>query len=101
MSDYSIVYYKDIESRKIEWLWYTYIPYGKITLFQNCLLNNHTHFLHSKGKTDGKPLVLFFVAVRTIAFLSQKSRNFSQKRRGTLPMAVDKTEMTCYNSIMS
>ncbi len=32
MSDYGIVYYKDIESRKIEWLLYPYIPYGKITL---------------------------------------------------------------------
>ncbi len=34
MKDYSLIYYKDIESRKIDWLWYPYIPFGKITIIQ-------------------------------------------------------------------
>lgn len=34
MSDLNLVYYKDIESRRVNWLWYPYIPYGKITIVQ-------------------------------------------------------------------
>ncbi len=34
MSDLNLVYYKDIESRRVSWLWYPYIPYGKITIVQ-------------------------------------------------------------------
>lgn len=29
-----LTYYKDVESRKVDWLWYPYIPYGKITIIQ-------------------------------------------------------------------
>lgn len=32
--DFDLKYYKDVESKKIEWLWYPYIPYGKITIIQ-------------------------------------------------------------------
>ena len=64
--------------------------------FDNC-----THFLQSIVKTDGKPPVLLYVAVRTFVLLSQKIRSFSQKRRGTLRCTVDKTEMPRYNLIMS
>ena len=38
------------------------------------------HFLHSTGKADGKVPVLLYVAVRTIVFLLQKIRSFSQKK---------------------
>ena len=34
MSDFDLVYYNDIESRSVSWLWYPYIPYGKITIVQ-------------------------------------------------------------------
>ncbi len=34
MTDCNLVYYKDIESREIDWLWYPYIPLGKITIIQ-------------------------------------------------------------------
>ena len=34
MDDCNLVYYKDIESRVIDWLWYPYIPFGKITIVQ-------------------------------------------------------------------
>lgn len=29
-----VKYYSDVTSRKVHWLWYPYIPYGKITLLQ-------------------------------------------------------------------
>ena len=32
--DCNLVYYKDVESRDVNWLWYPYIPYGKITIVQ-------------------------------------------------------------------
>lgn len=32
--DYELKYFNDIESKAIDWLWYPYIPYGKITLVQ-------------------------------------------------------------------
>lgn len=36
MSDrpYEINYYKNVKCRKVEWLWYPYIPFGKITIIQ-------------------------------------------------------------------
>jgi hypothetical protein len=32
--DSKLTYYNDIESRKVDWLWYPYIPLGKITIIQ-------------------------------------------------------------------
>lgn len=32
--DYELKYFNDIERKTIDWLWYPYIPYGKITLVQ-------------------------------------------------------------------
>lgn len=29
---YSVKYYKEVTAKKVEWLWYPYIPYGKITI---------------------------------------------------------------------
>lgn len=34
MDDCSLKYYSDVTSRKIDWLWYPYIPFGKITVIQ-------------------------------------------------------------------
>ena len=31
---YPIKYYKEINAKKVEWLWYPYIAYGKITIIQ-------------------------------------------------------------------
>lgn len=31
---FDLKYFKDIQSKKVEWLWYPYIPYGKITIVQ-------------------------------------------------------------------
>lgn len=32
--NYNIIRMEDVEERKVEWLWYPYIPYGKITIIQ-------------------------------------------------------------------
>ncbi len=32
--DFDLKYFNKIKSKKIEWLWYPYIPYGKITIVQ-------------------------------------------------------------------
>ncbi len=47
MEDWNLVYYKDIESRKIDWLWYPYIPFGKITLVQGDPGEGKTTFILS------------------------------------------------------
>ena len=28
----------EIEPKEVKWLWYPYIPFGKVTLLQGCLL---------------------------------------------------------------
>lgn len=30
----NVSYYSDLESHAVDWLWYPYIPYGKITILQ-------------------------------------------------------------------
>lgn len=32
--NYDLKYYKDVESKNVDWLWYPYIPFGKITIVQ-------------------------------------------------------------------
>lgn len=33
-NDYKITYYNAVSSKEVDWLWYPYIPYGKITILQ-------------------------------------------------------------------
>ena len=33
-NDYRITYYNAVSSKEVDWLWYQYIPYGKITILQ-------------------------------------------------------------------
>ena len=33
-NDYRITYYNTVSSKEVDWLWYPYIPYGKITILQ-------------------------------------------------------------------
>ena len=47
MDDCNLVYYKDIESRSIDWLWYPYIPFGKITIVQGDPGEGKTTFILS------------------------------------------------------
>lgn len=34
MTELNIIRFEDVESKPVEWLWYPYIPYGKITIIQ-------------------------------------------------------------------
>ncbi len=62
LSNNEIAYYSAVEQRNVEWLWYPYIPYGKITLLQGDPGDGKSTFmLHlvaritTKGKLpDGK-----------------------------------------------
>ena len=47
MPNSKLTYYKDIESRKVEWLWYPYIPFGKITIVQGDPGEGKTTFILS------------------------------------------------------
>lgn len=33
--DYELKYFDNIKSKEIDWLWYPYLPYGKITIIQS------------------------------------------------------------------
>ncbi len=66
MEESNLVYYKDIESRKIDWLWYPYIPFGKITLVQGDPGEGKTTFILSLLSilSTGKKLPCSEVTVR-------------------------------------
>lgn len=32
--DYRLINMDDVEARKVDWLWYPYIPYGKVSIVQ-------------------------------------------------------------------
>lgn len=57
MKNAEIKYYNSVESRNVDWLWYPYIPYGKITIIQGDPGEGKTTFvlnlaaLLSKGET--------------------------------------------------
>ena len=51
LSNNEIAYYSAVEQRNVEWLWYPYIPYGKITLLQGDPGDGKSTFmLHLEGK---------------------------------------------------
>ena len=47
MKDVSLMYYKDVISRNVNWLWYPYIPFGKITIVQGDPGEGKTTFILS------------------------------------------------------
>lgn len=56
--DFNLKYYNDIESKEIDWLWYPYIPYGKITIVQGEPGEGKTTMLLSiiSSLSNGTPL---------------------------------------------
>lgn len=49
-----IINMADIQSQKIEWLWYPFIPYGKLTIIQGDPGDGKTTFNNSKSFKLGK-----------------------------------------------
>ena len=45
--DYDITYFTDVESKEVDWLWYPYIPYGKLTILQGDPGDGKTTFILS------------------------------------------------------
>ncbi len=59
--DFQFEYYSSVTQRKIEWLWYPYIPYGKLTILQGdpgegkstFMLNIAALLTHGRPMPDG------------------------------------------------
>lgn len=57
-------YYSEVEETEVGWLWYLYIPYGKITLLQGdpregkstFIINIAALFTKGKDMPDGYPI---------------------------------------------
>lgn len=63
MTDLKFRYYSEVKEAKVDWLWYPYIPYGKITLLQGdpgegkstFILNIASLLTRGKNMPDGYP----------------------------------------------
>lgn len=63
-TDFQFEYFSSVRQRKIDWLWYPYIPYGKITIIQGdpgegkstFILNIAALLTRGKNMPDGYPL---------------------------------------------
>ena len=62
--DFQYEYFSSVNQRKVEWLWYPYIPYGKITILQGdpgegkstFMLNIAALLTRGKAMPDGYPV---------------------------------------------
>ena len=83
-------FYSSIEQRAVEWLWYPYIPYGKITVLQGdpgdgkstFALNIAALLTQGKAMPDGfkgtGPQVVMYQCARKIIRRTQSSRDYLQ-----------------------
>lgn len=63
--DFQYEYFSSVHQRKVEWLWYPYIPYGKITILQGdpgegkstFMLNVAALLTRGESMPDGYPVV--------------------------------------------
>lgn len=63
-NDFQFEYFSSVRQRKIDWLWYPYIPYGKITIIQGdpgegkstFILNIAALLTKGKNMPDGYPI---------------------------------------------
>lgn len=56
--DYRLINMDDVEARKVDWLWYPYIPYGKVSIVQGDPGEGKTTFILRLAAllTKGEPL---------------------------------------------
>ena len=47
-----LIHMEDVVSKEVEWLWYPYIPYGKITIIESFLIT-------IKQQKQQKTLIMF------------------------------------------
>ena len=63
--DFQYEYFSSVNQREVEWLWYPYIPYGKITILQGdpgegkstFMLNIAALLTQGKAMPDGYPIL--------------------------------------------
>ena len=57
-TDFQIEYFSSVTQRKVEWLWYPYIPYGKLTIIQGDPGEGKSTFILNIAAllTNGKPM---------------------------------------------
>lgn len=64
VNDFQYEYFSSVKQRKVEWLWYPYIPYGKLTILQGdpgegkstFMLNIAALLTRGKNMPDGFPV---------------------------------------------
>ena len=56
--NYRLINMNDVEARKVDWLWYPYIPYGKVSIVQGDPGEGKTTFILRLAAllTKGEPL---------------------------------------------
>ena len=80
-------YYSEVTARNIEWLWYQYIPYGKITLLQgdpgegkSTFILNLTAIITRGGiLPDGKKLN----SMQSVIYQCAEDNNYCNKSEGS------------------
>lgn len=52
--NYRLINMEDVEAREVNWLWYPYIPYGKLTIVQGDPGGGKDHFYSAPYGTSHK-----------------------------------------------
>ncbi len=60
--NYRLINMEDVEAREVNWLWYPYIPYGKLTIVQGVVLQILSS-LNCKNNGGLFPGFLFYPAI--------------------------------------
>lgn len=67
--DYELKYFDNIKSKEIDWLWYPYLPYGKITIIQSDPGEGKTTMLLSliSYLSNGNPLPFSYTKMTAVS----------------------------------
>ena len=67
--DYELKYFDNIKSKEIDWLWYPYLPYGKITIIQGDPGEGKTTMLLSliSYLSNGNPLPFSYTKMTAVS----------------------------------
>lgn len=79
--NYRLINMEDVEAREVNWLWYPYIPYGKLTIVQGDPGEGKTTFiLHLAALlTKGEALGRVFMTLRLKNYFPAKAEDRKQR----------------------